>query len=552
MPDEQQPTPNPAQQPVPPPAEQSQPTGGRPRPAVLMVIDGFGVAPDSEGNAVTRANMPYFDELTKRYPVVTVRASGETVGLMWGEMGNSEVGHLTIGAGRVYYQALPRVERAIKDQSFFQNESFLKAVNQVKESGGTLHIMGIMSSGKVHGYNTHAYALLELAKQQGVSDVAVHCFLDGRDTLYNSGMDFVNELQQKITEIGVGRIASMSGRYFAMDRDNRWDRVEKAYNAVVLGQSTETYENPVEALQASYAKEVYDEEFVPTVITSGGQPSATVKSGDAVIFFNFRPDRARQITKAFALPSFDKFERQFVENLVFVTMMEYEAGLPVDVAYPPVILKNTLAEVISNAGLVQLHIAETEKYAHVTFFFNGTREDPFPNEDRVIIPSPKVSSYDQQPEMSAIKLADRVVKEIKTGNYDVIIMNFANPDMVGHTGNLEATIKGNEVIDEQVKKIITEVLKHDGVVFITADHGNGEEVTNLQTGDIDKEHSTNPVPFYIIGNQFEGRAGIAGDVPNGDLSLMPPVGMLADVAPTMLKVLGIPQPPEMGGTPLIE
>ena len=291
---------------------------------------------------------------------------------------------------------------------------------------------------------------------------------------------------------------------------------------------------------------------MPTVITSGGQPSATVKPGDAVIFFNFRPDRARQITKAFTLPSFDKFERQYIENLMFVTMMEYEAGLPVEVAYPPVIITNTLAEVLSNAGLVQLHIAETEKYAHVTFFFNGTREDPFPNEDRVIIPSPKVSYYDQQPEMSARKIADRVIKEIKTDNYDMIIMNFANTDMVGHTGNLEATIKGNEVIDESVKRIVEQVLKKDGVVFITADHGNGEEVLNLQTGDIDKEHSTNPVPFFIVGNQFEGQPGMAGDVPGGDLSLMPPIGMLADVAPTILKVLGIPQPPEMTGTPLID
>ncbi|MCH8049407.1 2,3-bisphosphoglycerate-independent phosphoglycerate mutase [Patescibacteria group bacterium] len=547
MPDEQAP-----QEPQPAPTRTSGQAGGRPRPAVLMVIDGFGVAPDSEGNAVTRANMPFFDELIRRYPVVTLRASGETVGLMWGEMGNSQVGHLTTGAGRVYYQDLPRIERVINDKSFFQNEIFLKATNHVKQSGGMLHIMGIMSAGKVHGYDTHCHALLQFAKEQEVTDVAVHAFLDGRDTLYNSGIDFITALDQKIKEIGLGRIATLSGRYYAMDRDNRWDRIEKAYNAIVLGQSAETFEDTFEAIKSSYAKEVYDEEFVPTVITSGGQPSATVKPGDAVIFFNFRPDRARQITKAFTLPSFDKFERQYIENLMFVTMMEYEAGLPVEVAYPPVIITNTLAEVLSNAGLVQLHIAETEKYAHVTFFFNGTREDPFPNEDRVIIPSPKVSYYDQQPEMSARKIADRVIKEIKTDNYDMIIMNFANTDMVGHTGNLEATIKGNEVIDESVKRIVEQVLKKDGVVFITADHGNGEEVLNLQTGDIDKEHSTNPVPFFIVGNQFEGQPGMAGDVPGGDLSLMPPIGMLADVAPTILKVLGIPQPPEMTGTPLID
>jgi 2,3-bisphosphoglycerate-independent phosphoglycerate mutase len=523
----------------------------RPRPAVLIILDGFGVAPDSEGNAVTRAKKPVFDLLTARYPVVNVRASGETVGLMWGEMGNSEVGHLTIGAGRVYYQALPRVEQAISDRSFFSLPAFLKAIEQVKKSGGTLHFMGLLSAGKVHASDTHCHVLLDLAKSQGVKDVAIHAFLDGRDTLYNSGIDFVTALDHKIKEIGIGRIASLAGRYFAMDRDNRWDRIEKAYQAIALGRSESTSEDAFEALKASYSREVYDEEFVPTVITKGGQPVATVKSGDAVICFNFRPDRSREITKAFVLPSFDKFTRDYIQDLVFVTMMEYEAGLPVEVALPPQTLTNCLSEVLSNNGLVQLHIAETEKYAHVTFFFNGTREDPFPNEDRAIIPSPPVSSYDQVPEMSAYKITERVVKEIKTGNYDVIILNFANADMVGHTGSLEATMKAIEAIDDCVGKIVNETLAKDGVVFITADHGNGEEVRNLQTGDIDKEHSTNPVPFYMIGKQFEGQAGLSGDVPGGDLSLLPPVGILADVAPTMLKVLGLEQPPEMTGTSLI-
>ena len=523
----------------------------RPRPAILIVLDGFGVAPDSEGNAITKAKKPTFDMLTARYPVVNVRASGETVGLMWGEMGNSEVGHLTIGAGRVYYQAMPRVEQTITDKSFFSLPAFLKAIEQVKKSGGTLHLMGLVSSGKVHASDTHCHALLDLAKAQGIKDVAVHVILDGRDTLYNSGIDFVTTLDHKIKEIGVGRIATLSGRYFAMDRDNRWDRVEKAYSAIAKGQSESMAEDVFEAIKTSYSKEVYDEEFVPTVIIKGGQPVATVKSGDAVIFFNFRPDRARELTKAFVLPSFDKFNRDYIKDVVFVTLMEYEGGLPVEVALPPMTLVNCLAEVVSNAGLVQLHIAETEKYAHMTFFLNGTHEDPFPNEDRVIIPSPSVSSYDQQPEMSAYKLADRVVKEIKTGNYDVIIMNFANADMVGHTGNLEATIKSIEAIDECVGRIVSETLAKDGVVLITADHGNGEEVRNLQTGGMDKEHSTNPVPFWIIGKQFEGQSGLSGDVPEGDLSLLPPVGMLADVAPTLLKIIGLEQPPEMTGTPLI-
>lgn len=526
-------------------------SGKRLRPAVLVMMDGFGIAPDSEGNGVSRAKMPFFNELIKRYPVVTLRASGEAVGLMWGEMGNSEVGHLTAGTGRVFYQSLPRIERAIKDQSFFQNEAFLKIINHTKQSGGTLHLMGILSSGKVHGYDAHCHALLDLAKQQGVSDVAIHAFLDGRDTLYNSGINFIEALEAKMKAVKLGRLASMSGRFYAMDRDNRWDRIEKAYNAIVLGQSAQTAENASEILKASYAKEVYDEEFPPTVMTKKGQPLATVKPGDGVIFFNFRPDRAREIARAFVLPTFDKFPRKFVENVAFVSMMELESGLPSEIAFPPIDIKNCLAEVLSASGLVQLHIAETEKYAHVTFFFNGMKEEAFPNEDRVIIPSPKVPSYDAEPKMSAGEITDRVIKEVETGNFDVIIMNYANPDMVAHTGNLQATIEAMEFLDGEVSRLVDAVLKQDGLVLITADHGNAEEVQNLQTGDIDKEHSTNPIPFFIIANQFEGQAGISGDVPNGDLSLLPPVGMLADVAPTLLKILGIPQPPEMDGTPLI-
>jgi len=524
---------------------------GRPRPAILMMVDGLGIAPDSEGNAFTRANTPRIDEFIKRYPVVTLRASGEAVGLSWGEMGNSEVGHLTAGTGRVFYQSLPRIEQSIKDESFFTNEKFMKAIDQVKSTGGTLHLLGIMSSGKVHGYNVHCYALMDLAKRNGVKDVAIHVILDGRDSLYNSGIDFVEELKVKMKEMKIGYIASISGRYYAMDRDNRWDRIEKAYNAIALGKSETMSADPIEIIKNSYTEEVYDEEFIPSVMTKKKTPIATVKSGDAVIFFNFRPDRARQITKAFTLPTFDKFDREYIDNLVFVTMMEYEKGLPVEVAFPPTKIKNCLAEVLSNAGLVQLHIAETEKYAHVTFFFNGLVEDPFPNEDRFIIPSPQVPSYDQKPEMSATEVTDKVISEVKLGNYDVIIMNFANPDMVAHTGNVEATIKAIEHLDHEIGRIVDEVLKQDGIILVTADHGNAEEVLNLQTGDIDKEHSTNPIPFFIIGNQYEGQAGMAGDVPNGDLSLMPPIGMLADVAPTLLKMLGIEQPPEMTGTPLI-
>ncbi len=524
----------------------------RPRPAVLIIIDGFGIAPDGEGNAVTKAKMPTFEMLKQRYPVVTLKASGETVGLMWGEMGNSEVGHLTIGAGRVHFQTLPKIEKAIADKSFFENEKLLAAAEHVKKTKGTVHIFGLMSSGKVHAYNKHAYALLEFCKKQKIKDVAIHAVLDGRDTLYNSGAEFIDELQAKMKELKIGHLATLSGRFYSMDRDNRWDRTEKAYRAMVLGESDEQFDDPMDAIRASYAKEVFDEEFVPTVITKRGKPVATVQDGDAVVFFNFRPDRARQISKAFVLDDFNKFEREKIKNLYFASMTEYEDDLPTEVMFPTEELQNTLAEVLSDAGLVQLHIAETEKYAHVTFFLNGSHEDPFPHEDRVIIPSPKVPSYDEAPDMATRELTDRVLKEVKTDNYDVIILNFASPDMVAHTGNFDATVQAHETVDECVGKIVKAVLAQDGVVLITADHGNSEEVKNIQTGEMDKEHSTNPVPFFIIANHLEGQPGIAGDVPSGDLSLMPPIGMLADVAPTLLKMLGVDQPSDMTGTPLID
>ncbi len=523
----------------------------RPRPVVLLVLDGFGIAPDSEGNAITRAHTPTLHMLTQRYPSMTLRASGEAVGLNWGEMGNSEVGHLVIGAGRVYYQTLPRLTKSIASGEFMQNPGLVSAIEKVKATGGTLHLVGILSSGKVHGFDEHCYALLRMAKAAGVKDVAVHAVLDGRDTLYNSGVDFVKNAVAHMKEIGVGQLATMCGRFYAMDRDNRWDRIEKAYNAMALGQSEHVAEDPVDALELSYAREVYDEEFVPTVLQKYGKPIATVKPNDAMICWNFRPDRSREMTKAFVMPVFESFPREPIHDLLFVTMTEYESGLPVTVAFAPEKVMNPLSEVISNAGLVQLHVAETEKYAHVTFFFNGTREEPFPHEDRALIPSPHVSSYAEQPAMSAPAITAKIVEEVGRENYDVIIANFANVDMVGHTGDLSATIQAVEVIDGCVGEIVAATLAKNGVVLITADHGNGEEVLNVQTHDIDKEHSTNPVPFWIIGKQFEGKPSIAGDAPDGDLSLMPSCGILADVAPTMLAILGIPQPHEMTGTPLL-
>lgn len=523
----------------------------RPKPVILAVLDGFGVAPSLDGNAVREARMPVLRRLIESYPAMTLQASGMAVGLNWGEMGNSEVGHLTIGTGRVFYQSLPRVNVAIENGEFFTNAVFLKALAHVKARKGTLHLLGLVSQGGVHSQQEHLYAFLELCKRQKHSDVAIHAFLDGRDTIYNSAQGFIAELEAKMKEMGVGRIASLSGRSWGMDRDNRWERIQKAYDAIAIGSADTSFSSADEAIAASYANAVYDEEFVPTVIMDHGKPVATVKNGDACIFFNFRPDRSRQLTKAFVLPTFDKFPRTLVNDLYFATLMEYEKDLPVQVAYPPQIVETCLARVLSDAGLKQLHIAETEKYAHVTFFLNGMREREFPGEDRAIIPSPRVSSYDQAPEMSAATIAERVVKEIAEATYDAVLLNFANPDMVGHTGNEPATVVACEAVDKALGMIVDATLAVGGVLLITADHGNAEEVKNLTTGEIDKEHSTNPVPFIIVGRQFEGVKAPSGDVVGGDLSMTQPVGMLADVAPTMLKIMGISQPPDMTGRPLI-
>lgn len=522
----------------------------RPKPVVLLIVDGFGIAPDGDGNAVTRAKMPNFKKFVQSYPAMTLRASGEEVGLSWGEMGNSEVGHLAIGAGRVYYQTLPRINREIATGDFFKNKSFLAAIEHAKKNNSNLHLIGLFSSGRVHSLDEHCFALLELAKKQKFDRLFIHAILDGRDTVYNVAVDFIKNLQNKIKETKTGKIASLSGRFYAMDRDNHWERTEKAYKAMVLGQGEMT-ENPIEAIKASYAKEIFDEQFIPTVVLENNMPVAKVQNNDAVIFFNFRSERMRQIVKAFVLPDFDKFPRERLNNIFAVTMTEYEKGLPVEVAIPTEVIKKTLAEAISNAELKQLHLAETEKYAHVTFFLNGTKEEPFLGENRIIIPSPRVSSYDQAPAMSAYEITDRLIKEISADKYDFVVANFANPDMVAHTGNLEASIKANEVADECMGRLAEIILAKGGVLLITSDHGNVEEMKNLRTGEIDKEHSTNPVPFLIINKQFAGQLGSSGQAFEGDLSLLPPVGMLADVAPTILSVMGLPRPPEMTGTPLI-
>ncbi|MBU1033096.1 MAG: 2,3-bisphosphoglycerate-independent phosphoglycerate mutase [Patescibacteria group bacterium] len=523
----------------------------RPKPVVLAILDGFGIAPTAEGNAVKAAKMPVFQKLISSYPAMTVNASGDAVGLSWGEMGNSEVGHLAIGVGRIFYQSFPRISMAIANGEFYENQTLLSAVEHALTNKSNLHLMGLVSPGAVHASDEHLYALLELCKRKKLDRVFVHAFLDGRDTIFNSGLGFIESLEKKMKELKTGTIASLSGRYYAMDRDNRWDRIQKAYEAIVLGKSDQVSDSATKAIKESYEKSVYDEELVPTVIQHRGKPVATVQDNDACIFFNFRPDRARQLTKAFVLPSFEKFERTQIKNLFFATFAEYEKDLPVHVVYPPQIVDTCLAKIISDAGLKQLHIAETEKYAHVTFFLNGMKEEEFPGEDRVIIPSPGVSSYDKAPEMSAFKISERIVQEITKGTYDFIVLNFANPDMVSHTGDEQATIKANEATDKALGQVVNAALAVGGVVVITADHGNAEEVKNLTTGEIDKEHSTNPVPFVIVGKQFEGFKAPSGDVIGGDLSLTPAVGVLADVAPTILKIMELQQPSEMTGSALI-
>lgn len=523
----------------------------RPKPVVLAILDGWGIAPPSPGNAVIAAETPHLDQFVREYPAMTLAAAGNEVGLSFGEMGNSEVGHLNIGAGRVYYQSLPRINAAISDQSFFTNPAFLSVADHVRERKSALHLVGLVSPGNVHASEEHCYALLDFARREKIKNVYLHVILDGRDTKENSGKDFVLRLLQKVKEYKRGDIATITGRFYAMDRDNRWDRIEKAYRAIAEGVADAYADDPVRAIEESYARGVYDEAFVPTVIGKPGKPTGRVSDNDAVIFFNFRPDRARELTQAFILPSFAKFERRTFRDFLFVTMTEYEKEIPVLVAYPPTVVHQCLAEVLSSAGLKQLHIAETEKYAHITFFLNGTVEAPFPGEERKIIPSPPVASYAEAPEMSAREIAKETVKAIESGAYDVIFVNFANADMVGHTGDLPATVKGCETIDEALGLLSEHTLAKGGILLVTADHGNAEELTNIQTGGRDKEHSTNPVPFLIVGGAYKGQAGPSGDPPEGDLSLMRPVGVLADVAPTMLSLLGIPRPDDMTGRPLI-
>jgi 2,3-bisphosphoglycerate-independent phosphoglycerate mutase len=514
----------------------------RPRPFVLCVIDGWGVTDRADGNAVALAHAPNMAAWAATQPYTTIAASELAVGLPQGQMGNSEVGHLNIGAGFVVYQDSTRISEAIHDNSFFNNQVLLNAFAHAQRHGSQIHLMGLLGPGGVHAYSEHLYALLELAKQQAAPQIFIHTFLDGRDTPPQSAVPFMKELLAVIERIGVGQVATVSGRYYAMDRDKRWDRTARAYR-VLANAEGETAPDPVTAIEQSYAKSVTDEFVLPTVITRDGQPTATIQDNDAIIFFNFRTDRPRQMTKAFVLPGFDGFDRgRQVQNLFFVTLTEYEADLPVHVAFPPQNVEEPLAKVISDGGLLQFHTAETEKYAHVTFFINGGREEPFPGEERKLVPSPKVATYDLQPEMSAPGVTDVVVEAIQSDAYDVIVMNFANPDMVGHTGVLPAAIKSVEVVDECLGRIGDALLAHGGGMLITCDHGNVEQMVDPITGAPHTAHTTNPVPCVII---------VPDDSPLRKVTLRSD-GKLADVAPTVIDILGLQQPAAMTGATLIE
>ncbi len=508
------------------------------KPTVLLILDGYGLNDKKEANAIAMANTPVMDKLMEEYPFVKGYASGMAVGLPDGQMGNSEVGHINIGAGRIVYQELTRITKEIQDGTFFENAALLAAVDNCKRNNSDLHLYGLLSDGGVHSHNTHLYGLLELAKRHGLSNVYVHAFLDGRDTPPASGKGYVEELGEKMRTLGVGKIATVMGRYYVMDRDNRWDRVEKAYRAMAYGEG-ETAESAIVAVQNSYDKEAFDEFVLPTVVLEDGKPVATIKENDSVIFYNFRPDRAREITRVFCDDDFKGFDRGKERiKLTYVCFSEYDITISNKlVAFHKVSIDNTFGEFLAKHKMTQLRLAETEKYAHVTFFFNAGVEVPNEGEDRILVNSPKVATYDLQPEMSVYKVSENLVDAIKSDKYDVIIANFANPDMVGHTGIMEAAVKAIEAVDECVGKVMEALLSADGQMFICADHGNAEQLIDYNTHEPFTAHTTNPVPFILV--NYDENYTLAEN------------GCLADIVPTMIDMMGMEKPDKMTGKSLL-
>jgi len=521
------------------------------RPVVLVILDGWGIAEPSTANAISQADTPVMDRLEREFFATTLQASGEAVGLDWGEMGNSEVGHMNMGAGFTVYQDVVRINEAIRGGSFFKNKAFLDAIRHTKEKKSNLHIMGLLSNGKVHSYNEHLYALIDLAKDQGLEKVYIHAFLDGRDAPPRSAEGFLAELDRKIQGAGIGQVVTLAGRYFAMDRDNRWERIQDTYDAMVFGKG-KRYPSTEAAIQDAYRKGVMDEQVPPVVIDSKQAPFQGIKDGDAVIFFNYRTDRAREISQAILLPGFEHFDRQGgLRDIFFVAMTDYGANLPYHIAFPPQHIDQPLAKYISDQGLKQLHAAETEKFAHVTSFFDGGHTQPFPGEEFLLVHSRRdVANYDEAPKMSAIPLTDQLIEKISTGKYDFVVVNYANTDMVGHTANLEACKQAVTAVDTCVGRLLDAVWAQGGATIITADHGNIEKVIDLQTGDIYKEHTANPVPLVIVAEGYE-QANY--QTPQIQMGFVPgvPYGVLQDVAPTILFLMGLEQPPFMTGQSLV-
>lgn len=507
------------------------------KPVVLMILDGYGLNDKKEGNGIAAANTPVIDKLMAEYPYVKGAASGLAVGLPDGQMGNSEVGHLNMGAGRIVYQELTRITKAIEDGDFFENPALLDAIENCKKNNSDLHLMGLLSDGGVHSHITHLYALLELAKKNGIKNVYVHGFMDGRDTAPDGGKEYIAQLMAKMEELGVGQIASIMGRYYVMDRDNRWDRVEAAYKALANGEGNEA-ECAKCAITASYEADKKDEFVVPTVVKKDGKPLATIKDGDSVICFNFRPDRAREITRCFCDDEFTGFDRGARKNVKYVCFTDYDVTIGnKEVAFKKESLNNTFGQFLADHNMTQARIAETEKYAHVTFFFNGGVEEPNKGEDRILVKSPKVATYDLQPEMSAPEVCDKLVTAIKSDKYDVIIINFANPDMVGHTGIQPAVVKAVETVDACVGKAVEAIKEVDGTMFICADHGNAEQLINYETGEPFTAHTTNPVPFILV--NYDSAYTLKEN------------GRLCDIIPTMIEIMGLEKPAEMTGESLL-
>ncbi|EKE21509.1 MAG: hypothetical protein ACD_7C00209G0006 [uncultured bacterium] len=516
------------------------------KPVVLIILDGWGLNPSVEGNAIRKATLPTFEKINRNYPLVALQASGISAGIPWGEPGNSEVGHTILGSGKIIYQNLPKITLSIQDRTFFSNSALLRGMDNVKKNNSSLHIMGLVGEGSVHSTNEHLFAIMEMAKEQQIEKVFLHLFTDGRDSPPTSGVETIKKIQEKITIIGVGEIATLCGRNWAMDRNNNWDRTEKAYQMLTQGIGDLT-DDPIAHMEASYAKDINDEYLEPVVLTKDGKPTAIVSDNDTIIFFNFREDRARQITKAFAIPNFNKIKKERDLKVVFITMTEYEKDLPVYVAFPPEVNKGGLGEILSLHNKKQLRIAETEKYAHVTYFFNGGVEKPFPGEDHILVPSPSVAKYDEEPEMSAAQVTQKTIESIELNKYDFILINYANADMVGHTGNMEAAKKAVESLDKSLSLLLPKILQTGGIVLITADHGNVEEMTNPYSGQPLTEHSTNPVPLWLISpdNHMEKTEEQVVESENNIR------GLLSDITPTILDIMGIEKPAEMNGESLL-